>query len=60
MGKSKVVVQKGLVGKSNVVVQTGLEEETMDVGRKTSCLLYFASCVETEHVLLFFFLLESV
>lgn len=31
----------------------GLEEETMDVGKQTSCVLYFASCVETAHVLLF-------
>lgn len=60
MGKSKGVVQKGLVVKSNVVVQTGLGEETMDVGKKTSCLLYFASCIETEHVLLFLFVSESI
>lgn len=43
--KSTVVAQMGLVEKSKVGAQMGLEEETMEVGKRTSCLLYFAFCI---------------
>lgn len=40
-----MVAQTGLVEKSKVGAQMGLEEETMEVGKITSCLRYFAFCI---------------
>lgn len=41
----EAVAEMGLVEKSKVGAQMGLEEETMEVGKITSCLLYFAFCI---------------